>query len=129
MATQYKTSISTPPNVKDMPVVTATQLKSATADVFDLVLREGAVALHRHEKPRGVLLSMEQYEALTGQQPDPQPDWLADLTLQYQAMVDEMQSPEQKAAAIRAFNATPEELGEAAVRGAQRMIASGEIRP
>lgn len=112
-----------------MPVVTATQLKSATADVFDLVLREGAVALHRHEKPRGVLLSMEQYEALSDRPPDPQPDWLADLTLQCQAMVDEMQSPEQKAAALRAFNATPEELGEAAVRGAQRRIASGEISP
>lgn len=112
-----------------MPVVTATQLKSATADVFDLVLREGAVALHRHDKPRGVLLSMEQYEALTNRPPDPQPDWLADLTLQCQAMVDEMQSPEQKAAAQRLFEATPEELGEAAVRGAQRMIASGQIIP
>lgn len=129
MATRYKISKSTPPEVKDMPVVTATQLKSATADVFDLVLREGAVALHRHDKPRGVLLSMEQYEALTNRPPDPQPDWLADLTLQCQAMVDEMQSPEQKAAAQRLFEATPEELGEAAVRGAQRMIASGQIIP
>jgi len=72
---------------------------------------------------------MKQYEALTDQQADPQPDWLADLTQQYHAMLDEMQSPEQKAAALRLFNATPEELGEAAVRGAQRMIASGEIIP
>ncbi len=129
MAAQYKISKTTPLDVKDMPVVTATQLKSATADVFDLVLREGAVALHRHEKPRGVLLSMEQYEALTDRQADPQPDWLADLTQQYHAMLDEMQSPEQKAAALRLFEATPEELGEAAVRGAQRMISSGEIIP
>jgi hypothetical protein len=43
-------------------------------------------------------------------------------------MLDDMQSPEQKAAAERLFEATPEELGEAAVRGAQRMIESGEIK-
>jgi hypothetical protein len=30
-------------------------------------------------------------------------------------MLDRMQGPEQRAAAERAFNATPEELGEAAV--------------
>ncbi len=109
--------------VEDMPVVTATQLKSATADVFDLLARQGSVSIHRHDKPRGVLLSVEHYEALAGKDDD----WLADLMKEYESMVDEMQSPEQKAAAIRLFEATPEELGEAAVKGAQRKIATGEI--
>jgi len=105
--------------------LTATQLKSATADVFDLMLREGAVAVCRHDKPRGVLLSIEKYEALT----ERDPDWLDDLKHECAAMLDAMQSPEQKAAAIRLFEATPEELGEAAVRGVQRRIATGEIIP
>jgi PHD/YefM family antitoxin component YafN of YafNO toxin-antitoxin module len=123
MSAKYKIPPIAALRVEDMPVVTATQLKSATADVFDLLARQGAVSVHRHDKPRGVLLSVEHYEALAGKDDD----WLADLTKEYEAMVDEMQSPEQKAAAIRAFNATPEELGEAAVYAAQRRIASGKI--
>jgi PHD/YefM family antitoxin component YafN of YafNO toxin-antitoxin module len=125
MSARYKVSKTTPPSVSDMPMVTATQLKSETSDVFDLVVREGAVAVYRHEKPRGVLLSIEQYEALVG----PELDWLAEITRECRAMFDAMQSPEQKAAALRLFEATPEELGEAAVRGAQRRIAAGEIIP
>jgi hypothetical protein len=68
---------------------------------------------------------MEEYAALTG---GGEPLWLEEMKTEYRGMLDKMQSPEQKAAAIRAFNATPEELGEAAVRGAQRMIESGEIK-
>jgi len=112
------------PRVSDMPVVTATQLKTATSDVFDLVAKNKAVAIHRHDKARGVLLSVEQYEALTGGGGD----WLADLTAECEAMVDAMQSPEQKEAAMLAFNATPEELGEAAVWAARRAMESGEIK-
>jgi len=108
-----------------MPSVTATELKNKTAEVFDLVAAKRAVAIRRHDKPRAVLLSMEEYAALKG---GDDPLWLEELKGQYRGMLDDMQSPEQKAAAERAFNATPEELGEAAVRGAQRMIESGEIK-
>ena len=62
MAIRYSTASPAMPPIEAMPVVTATQLKNATADVFDLVARERAVAIHRHDKPRGVLLSPELYE-------------------------------------------------------------------
>jgi hypothetical protein len=39
---------------------------------------------------------------------------------EYGGLLDRMQGPEQRAAAERAFNATPEELGKAAVLAARR---------
>ena len=117
MATNYTTPITPAPRISEMPVITATELKNTTADVFDQVAARRAVAITRHDKPRAVLLSIEQYEALTGQRPD----WLEGLYAECQDMVKRMQSPEQKAAAERLFQATPEELGEAALRGAQKM--------
>ena len=102
--------------VREMPPVTATALKNHTADILDQVATRGAVAITRHEKPRAVLIPIELYEQLTGREPS----WLADLQQECQGMLEAMQSPAQKRAAERAFNATPEELGKAAVAAALR---------
>ena len=117
MSTSYDAPSTPAPRVAEMPTISATELKNATADVFEQVAARRAVAITRHEKPRAVLLSVEQYEALTGQQ---NPDWLEKLHEEYRGLLDRMQGPEQRAAAERAFNATPEELGEAAVWAAQQ---------
>ena len=117
MRTSYNAPSTPAPRVAEMPTISATELKNATADVFEQVAARRAVAITRHEKPRAVLLSVEQYEALTGQQ---NPDWLEKLHEEYRGLLDRMQGPEQRAAAERAFNATPEELGEAAVWAAQQ---------
>lgn len=107
-----------------MRSVSATELKNKTADVMDLVAAERAVAIRRHDKPRAVLLSMEEYASLKGGEASL---LLEELKAEYRHVLDDMQSPEQKAAAERAFNAPAEELSEAALRAAQRMIASGDI--
>lgn len=116
MSISYRTPSTPAPRIADMPSISATELKNATADVFEQVATRRAVAITRHEKPRAVLLSVEQYEALAGQRPD----WLEKLHEEYRGLLDRMQGPEQRAAAERAFNATPEELGEAAVWAAQQ---------
>ena len=116
MSTSYNAPSTPAPRIADMPTISATELKNATADVFEQVAARRAVAITRHDKTRAVLLSVEQYEALTGQRPD----WLEQLHEEYQGMLDRMQGPEQRAAADRAFNATPEELGEAALWAAQQ---------
>ncbi|MFM8718483.1 MAG: type II toxin-antitoxin system Phd/YefM family antitoxin [Chthoniobacterales bacterium] len=125
MSTSYQNKSTPSPRVAEMPTISATELKNATADVFEQVASRRAVAITRHDKPRAVLLSVEQYEALTGQQ---NPDWLEKLHEEYRGMLDRMQGPEQRAAAERAFNATPEELGEAAVWAAQQKKKSGHAR-
>jgi prevent-host-death family protein len=117
MNTSYPHPTSPAPRVAEMPTITATELKNTTADVFEQVAARRAVAITRHDKPRAVLLSVEQYEALTGQQ---NPDWLEKLHEEYRGMLDRMQGPEQRAAAEKLFKATPEELGEAALWAAQQ---------
>jgi prevent-host-death family protein len=117
MSTSYQNPSSPAPRVAEMPTITATELKNATADVFEQVAARRAVAITRHDKPRAVLLSVEQYEALTGQQ---NPDWLEKLHEEYRGLLDRMQGPEQRAAAEKLFKATPEELGEAALWAAQQ---------
>jgi len=116
MAIKYSTSHQASPRVSELPPVTATALKNSTADVLDLVTAQGAVAITKHDKPRAVLISIQQYQLLLGSDNN----WLADLHEEYRGMLEEMQKPEQKAAAKRAFNATPEELGKAAVAAALR---------
>lgn len=121
MAKKYKIKGSTSLRVEEMETVTATQLKNSTADVLERVRMHDAVAITRHEKPSAVLLSWEQYTQLKGGEPE----WLGELYEEYHAVLEEMQSPEQKAAAERLFQATPEELGAAAVRGAMRKNRKG----
>jgi antitoxin Phd len=116
MTTEYRPSSSVSARVRELPSVTATELKNSTADVFDQVAARRAVAITRHDKPRAVLLSVEAYEALTGQEPE----YLQGLMEKYRGMLDRMQGPEQRAAAERAFSATPAELGAAAVAAARR---------
>jgi ribosomal protein S20 len=62
------------------------------------------------------MISAEQYNELVAQESHV----LSELRTEYRTLLDEMQTPEQKAAAKRLFEATPEELGAAAVRGAIR---------
>lgn len=122
MSTEYRPPSTTTARVNELPTITATELKNATADVFDQVAAKQAIAITRHDKPRAVLLSVEQYQALTGQRPD----WLEALYEEYQGMLDRMQGPEQRAAAEKLFKATPEELGEAALWAA-RQNAKGQL--
>jgi len=121
MSTKYTPSPTRPSRVQELPTVTATELKHATADVLDRIASGKALAITRHDKPRAVLISVEHYENLVGEEGD----WLAELHAEYRGMLDRMQEPRQKAAAQRLFEATPEELGAAAVRGAKRRSGRG----
>ena len=120
MSTKYPTTSMPAPRVQELPTITATELKNATADVFEQVAAKQAIAITRHEKPRAILLSVEQYEALTGQRPE----WLETLHEEYRGMLERMQGPEQRAGAEKLFKATPEELGQAALWAAQQKAKS-----
>ena len=120
MSTKSPTTSMPAPRVQELPTITATELKNATADVFEQVAAKQAIAITRHEKPRAILLSVEQYEALTGQRPE----WLETLHEEYRGMLERMQGPEQRAGAEKLFKATPEELGQAALWAAQQKAKS-----
>jgi antitoxin Phd len=120
MSTAYQPPTTTVPRVQELPTITATELKNSTADVFEQVAAKQAIAITRHEKPRAILLSVEQYEALTGQRPE----WLETLHEEYRGMLERMQGPEQQAGAEKLFRATPEELGQAALWAARQKAKS-----
>ena len=120
MSNVYQSPTTTVPRVQELPTITATELKNATADVFEQVAAKQAIAITRHEKPRAILLSVEQYEALAGHRPE----WLEKLHEEYRGMLERMQGPEQRAGAEKLFRATPEELGQAALWAAQQKAKS-----
>lgn len=81
-----------------------------------VVNKQGAVAITRHKKTKAVMIPFEMYQQLTAGDES----WLEDIRAECREMVKNMQGPEQRKLADRLFEATPEELGEAAVRAAQQ---------
>ena len=100
----------------DMPAVAATQLKNAFGNVLEQVMRGGAVAITRHESPKAVLLAYDEFVALTR---DRAPS-LNDLTAEYDVLLARMQTPAARKGMADAFNATPAEMGRAAVKAARK---------
>jgi antitoxin Phd len=99
----------------DVPMVSASRLKNEFGTVFEQAALSGAVVITKHDTPRAVLLSYAEFEALTASATPA----LDDLSERFDKMLATMQTPEAKAAVAAAFDATPEELGAAAVQAAR----------
>ncbi|HMI92437.1 MAG TPA: type II toxin-antitoxin system Phd/YefM family antitoxin [Polyangiales bacterium] len=103
-------SSSTPPPVT-YDTVSATEAKNSFGMVLDKAIARGGVVITKHDEVRAVLLSRERYEALLANQQDP----LADLSEEFDALVERMQAPKARTAGRALFKATGAELGRAAV--------------
>lgn len=99
----------------DVPIVTASRLKNEFGAVFDQAALSGAVVITKHDTPRAVLLSYAEFEALTAAATPS----LDDLSDRFDTLLATMQTPKAKAGVAAAFDATPEELGAAAVKAAR----------
>jgi antitoxin Phd len=99
----------------DVPVVAATRFKNEFGAIFERAALGGAVAITKHNTPKAVLLSYAEFQALT-KSGAPELD---ELTEDFDTLLERMQSPRARAAVASAFDATPEELGRAAVRAAR----------
>ena len=102
-----------------LPSVAATQLKNQFGAVLDQALNGGAVAITRHDKPKAVLVSYDEFEALVKARAPS----LGDLTAQYDVLLGAMQTPKVKSGMAKAFDATPAQMGRAAVKGARKRTA------
>jgi len=91
--------------------VSATEAKNFFGAVLDRAIARGGVAITKHEEVRAVLLSRERYEALLANQQDP----LSDLTEEFAALVERMQTAKARSAGRALFKATGAELGRASV--------------
>jgi antitoxin Phd len=96
----------------DAPMVTASRLKNEFGTVFEQAAVNGAVVITKHDIPKAVLLSYAEFEALTASATPV----LDDLSERFDNLLATMQTPKAKAGVAAAFEATPEELGAAAVK-------------
>jgi antitoxin Phd len=96
--------------------VTATDAKKQFGRVLELVLKGGVVVITKHDAPKAILLSVEEFNALTRATDGT----LDTLTTDFDAMLARMQPPRARAAMKAAFGASPKELGKAAVAAARK---------
>jgi PHD/YefM family antitoxin component YafN of YafNO toxin-antitoxin module len=74
------------------------------------------VAITRHDTPKAVLISYDEFRALVK---DRTPS-LNDLSAEYDVLLARMQTPKSRKGMQAAFNAAPTELGRAAVKVARK---------
>src|SRR6478609_2948259 len=99
----------------DVPSVPATRFKNEFGAMFEQAALGGAVAITKHNTPKAVLLSYAEFQALT-RSSSPVLDELDD---EFDALLAGMQTAETRAGLAAAFDASPDELGRAAVKAAR----------
>ena len=99
----------------DVPTVAASRFKNEFGAIFEQASVDGAIAITKHNTPKAVLLSYAEFEALI----KASVPTLDDLSERFDDLLQRMQTPKAKAAMALAFDATPEELGRAAVKAAR----------
>jgi antitoxin Phd len=95
--------------------VSSTEAQNNFGDVLARVSKGGRVFITRYQRPEAVLLSMAEYEALTGEEPVD----LGALEREFDSMVERMQSEAHRVGVDRLFGMSAEALGESAVDAAQ----------
>jgi antitoxin Phd len=99
----------------DVPTVAATRFKNEFGAIFEQAALGGAVAITKHNTLKAVLLSYAEFEALTKANTPA----LDDLSDEFDRLLEKMQTPQAKSAMATAFDATPAQLGRAAVKAAR----------
>ena len=96
--------------------VRATVAKNAFGRLLDTAVKDGAVVITKHDMPRAVLVSVEDFTALLRAQEKT----LDTLSQEFDAMLARMQRPAAGPKMHAAFSATPRQLGQAAVAAARK---------
>lgn len=100
----------------EVPSVSASDAKNAFGRILETVARVGIVTITRHDEPKAVLLSMDEYRTLAGASRSA----LETLATEFDTMLAGMQAPGARAKMQAAFDSPAHELGRAAVKGARR---------
>jgi len=100
----------------DTSSVTATDAKKEFARMLEMVIQGGVVVITKHDAPKAVLLSVDEFNALA----HAPSHTLDSLSGQFDALLARMQTPKARAGVKAAFAASPKQLGRAAVAAARR---------
>lgn len=91
------------------------KVKSRIGEALGRVMHGQFVVITKHGSPKAAIISIAEFEKLT-QPNEPQPDLLGGLSQEYDAMLARMQTPEARRQMKAAFDASPNELAQAALR-------------
>jgi prevent-host-death family protein len=100
----------------DLSAVAATKVKNEFGTILEKATQAGAVAITRHDTPKAVMLSYDEFVWLAK---DRTPK-LDDLSSEFDALLIRMQTAKARKGMAAAFNATSDQLGRAAVKAARR---------
>jgi len=96
--------------------VTASEAKSEFGRVLEMAIQGGAVVITKHDAPKAVLISVENFNALSGATETT----LDTLNREFDALLAGMQTSKARRGMKTAFAASRRELGRAAVAAARR---------
>ena len=100
----------------DVPTVAATRVKNEFGQILEQATHTGAVAITRHDTTKAVLLSLGEFESLAGARSRS----LDALGNEFDELLAGMQKQKSRKGMKTAFNASPAQLGRAAVKGARK---------
>lgn len=108
----------------DIATVAATKIKNEFGAILEQTLHNGAVAITRHDTLKAVLLSFAEFESLVKERGRS----LDDLNAEFDGLLARMQTAKSRAGVVAAFNASPVELGRAAVKAIRKHRAPHRTR-
>ena len=100
----------------DIPAIAATKVKNEFGAILEQANHGGAVAITRHDTPKAVLLSYEEFVSLV----KVRARTLDDLGAAFEQLLAGMQTSKARKGVDAAFKASPVELGRAAVNAARK---------
>jgi antitoxin Phd len=102
--------------VRSLEPVPASRLKNAPGAIVDQAVAGRPVVITKHDAPRAVILSFEDFQEITrAREPG-----LGALEARFDELLAGMQKAEAKRGVLAALRATPEGLGRAAVAAARK---------
>ena len=96
--------------------VSATVAKNEFVRILEAVIQGGKVVITKHDSPKAVLISMDEFNALSNAHKDE----IEALSGEFDRLLASMQTPAARAGMDAAFHATPKELGKAALTAARK---------
>ena len=104
------------PPVLHTSTVTATDAKNEFGRVLEKVMQGGRVVITKHDEPKAVLISVREFNTLTNANRVK----LDTLSGEFDALLARMQTPAARNGMKAAFEASPRQLGKAAVAVARK---------
>jgi prevent-host-death family protein len=96
--------------------ITATVAKNEFGRELEKVLHGGITVITKHDAPKAVLMSFEDFRQLSNAGRTK----LDSLSVEFDALLGRMQTPEARSGMRAAFGASPRQLGQAAVAAARK---------